>query len=92
MDGEGKPPQELLYAFRTEKWGSPTGSGWLEWEAGLISKMTYCLNVYNSLKAKERWLGEGRSIVDFANENPDMWQIVTAIIKLQNDLKEVDGN
>lgn len=45
-EGKGPPPRALVEAFHAKRWGLPEGGGTLDQPAGLITRMTVALNVY----------------------------------------------
>jgi hypothetical protein len=69
------PPRELRWAFRSEKWGLPKAGGWLAQPAGLVDKMTTCLNAYNAIKA----FNAAENAGEFASSNPGYWKIIQSI-------------
>ena len=79
------PPKELIYAWRIEKWGPPWAGGWMKWPAGLMLKMTACLNVYNAVTGSRSFNG---SLAEFASVNPDAFERIVAITKLRQEVKK----
>lgn len=76
---EGKlsqPPYELEAAQLTERFGSPWRGGWMEWPAGLASKMiaaqayARAFQLYRLHNARDK---------EWANRNPQYFNLVTQV-------------
>lgn len=76
------PPDELHLAFRCQQWNVlPNPGGLLDQPAGLVDKMTTCLNVYNAMKA---WKQVDQSkIAEFTRNNPDTWEVVQRVLEMR---------
>jgi hypothetical protein len=77
----GPPPPELVWAWRSEKWGLPNGRGWLNEPAGLVDRMSQALSVYSAAMLYEtRKPGhEG----EWARSHPEEWKVIQAIGELR---------
>jgi hypothetical protein len=84
----GPPPKELKWAWRTKAWGSPVAGGWLEWPAGMSDRMTVCQNVYNAILES----GRQKNLAQWADSNPQQFEIVAMVQRLRNDRATTDGN
>ena len=60
QDAKIKPPPEVKMLGRIEQWGDPWGGGWLEWPAGLVSRLTVAKGITAALKSA-------------ANAKPGQW-------------------
>jgi len=73
----------LVTAWRIQKWGSPTGTGWLDWEAGLIIRMQAAENVYAAMKSFSDMPGGRYS--EWRASNPQHATILEMVERLRND-------
>lgn len=67
-------------AWRVQRWGDPYGTGWMDWPAGLRSKMDTALNVYNLLKSAQTVQAGG--MAKWATANPGAWDSLQNVLKL----------
>ncbi|MCA9366860.1 hypothetical protein KC887_01180 [Candidatus Kaiserbacteria bacterium] len=79
-DNEGEPPEALLLAWRTQRWGDPYGTGWMDWPAGLRAQMDTALNVYNLFNSVQGIPPGG--MAKWATANPGAWDSLQNILKL----------
>jgi len=49
-----KPPRELIWYWRSEKFGPPFTGGWMEQPAGLVPRMSYLNSVYEAMRLYRR--------------------------------------
>ncbi len=76
----------LVTAWRIRRWGSPYGGGWMEWPAGLIDRVTIAENIYQAC-ASYKNAPAGRSVA-WTQQNPQAWQIVSAILAQRKKPRE----
>ena len=60
QDDKAKPPPEVAMAGRIKQWGDPWGGGWMNWPAGLVTRLAVAENVTNALRS-------------VSNVNPGAW-------------------
>ena len=51
QDSSIKPPPEVAMVGRIEQWGDPWGGGWMQWPAGLITRLTIAKNITVALQS-----------------------------------------
>lgn len=86
VDGKGPPPPELTEAFRARDWGLPEPGGRLDQPAGLVARMSACLNTYNAWSGYLQAEAQGNAI-DWKNADPQRAQFINDILryKLERD-------
>jgi len=75
LDATQERPRELTWALRSERWGLPSGGGWLDEHAGLVDRMTAALNVYQAFRA----YADRKDEASFSMQNPGAWRLVIDI-------------
>lgn len=76
-----QPPRVLTLANHTDRWGSPYGTGWLDWPAGLINQMT---TVANYVKAVQLYELHGKE-KGWTTANQHIMELVTQIWKWRKE-------
>ncbi len=79
-EGKGPPPPELIEGFRSREWGLPDPGGRLDQPAGLVAKMDYALNVYETWSAFLRAEAAGDSI-KWKNADPQRARFINDILR-----------
>lgn len=79
VDTDTPPPYELKMYWRIEKYGSPWGTGWMEWPAGMVDRMTAAANVWRAFSAFRS--SGGRP--EWANANPGIMNVVTSVWRMK---------
>ena len=51
QDSKAKPPPEVVMAGRIKQWGDPWGGGWMNWPAGLITRVTIAENIISAISS-----------------------------------------
>jgi len=51
QDDKAKSPPEVVMAGRIKQWGDPWGGGWMNWPAGLVTRLAIAENVTNALRS-----------------------------------------
>lgn len=72
------PPKELALAWHCERWNAlPRAGGILDQPAGLLDRMAYAQNVYNTIKAYERVTAD--QLGNWVQNNPEAWELIARI-------------
>lgn len=79
-DNNAQPPPELTLAWTLERWGALAISG--ELPAGLLKRMTACLNVYDAFRSCSA--GASR-LADWSESNPQQARIVTSVLQMRKN-------
>lgn len=79
-DGEGTPPPELIEAFRSRDWSLPEPGGRLDQPAGLVMRMSYALNLYETWSAYLRAEVRGDA-VQWKNADPQRMRLINDILR-----------
>lgn len=74
-------PRDLVYAWRTWRWGLPLTGGWLEQPAGLVDRMEHALRVWEVLDEYRR-LAPG-SVYQWIAGHAAEWELVQRIERLR---------
>ena len=74
-------PTELSIALKSEVWGQPFSTGWMELPAAFVTRMTVARNYYKALKG----FNGAKKAADWANANPDAFRLVTNVQIMQRD-------
>lgn len=77
-DDNAQPPPELTLAWTLERWGALAMNG--ELPAGLLKRMTACLNVYEAFRSYSA--GASR-LADWSESNPQQARIVTSVMQMR---------
>jgi len=86
-DGDGEPPRELIWYWRTKRFGLPHGRGWLDEPAGLLDRMVYLDTVYQTWRTWRRVKRWGA----WAREHPEDWALVQHVMRLLKQDGSDDG-
>ena len=78
-------PQELRDGFLIEKWGLKRAGGLDDQPAGLMTKITACLNTYRAINSFVR---NKKSFAKWADANPEYFGIWEEVRKLRSDAKD----
>jgi len=81
-EGKGPPPQVLIRALECRQWGLPEihgGRG--DQPAGLLSRMTYALNVYDNWSAYLHAESQGRGVQFKREASPRLSDWLQAIFE-----------
>jgi hypothetical protein len=54
-----RPPKEVIMAGRIRMYGDPWGGGWMQWPAGLITRLTIAENITNAFQSFVRGTTSG---------------------------------
>ena len=81
-DNTNPMPHELRQAFLCKQWGLPKAGGLDDQPAGLVDKMTVCLNVYHAMRS----FGVGRAdFATWAQTNPEYMDTWLALAELREN-------
>ncbi len=81
-EGHGSPPPELRWGWRSDRWGLPSGRGWLAERALMLNRMSAALRIYDAVRAwrlSKNW-------AKFATDHPSDWDVVCDVLKLRESL------
>lgn len=73
-----KPPYVLYLAWHCHRWGAlPIAGGVLDQPAGLLDKMAFAENIYNTIKSYEAV--PPTKVVEWIQSNPDAWNLIVRL-------------
>lgn len=78
------PPQLLLDAQKTEKWGLPYGEGWKNQPIGLLEQMEYVLAVHNTYVGVQA----ASDVTKFFGDYPSLLDLYTEVEKWRKELAD----
>ena len=79
-DRANPPPPELIWAWRTQRYGPSRGKGWWHEPAGMLARQNAALNVYEAWKK-----GNRMKWVDFVEQYPDLADVYREVLKLRRE-------
>ncbi|MCO5189169.1 MAG: hypothetical protein M9918_13380 [Anaerolineae bacterium] len=81
------PPDELRFYWDTQRYGDPSGRGWLYWKAGLKDKATALAGVYEAFAS----YAATQDKVTWSERYPGMWRTVDSILTLRRKQKALNN-
>lgn len=92
-EGEADPPEELLDAFRIERWGPPVTGGWMEWPVRWMRRMEHALTAYRATVNWQQAISayEGDDLQTWRDRNPETVRAVLWVEACLEQLDETDG-
>src|SRR5210317_2554891 len=89
QDKSVKPPPEVQMVSRINEWGDPWGGGWMDWPAGLVTRLTLAKNITVALQsAANAKPGQWKA---WEENNPDYARTYDSILDLRIAMARKNG-